>query len=623
MKMKISDEFRKIAGGIKILDKAEERGLYSHDIGDVPPVMTRALFKTLPDLVVQPKNVDEIKKVMAFAGERKIPVVARGAASWGFGGVIPARAGIVIDLSPFRNIIALDTASKTVTVEAGARWSDIDILARKERLCLMTYPSSKFSTVGGWISTGGYGINSFRYGHLSKQIASMTVVTGGGEVRVLSPSDHDFDYFVSTEGQFGIVVEANLRLRDIPKGSYPRLLYFPGDAEAFDFIGRFAADMGAAQLNPNVIRFLDENNLGDTNEIMRSGIFKKSAAVLMEFGSVEDERRFTQYMSRNGGIEEAPRYVASYLWNERLFGMKTKRLGPTVLASEVIIPTASAAAFIGKAKKIGGHFGVEICIDSYIIDDKRALIMATFLCDSRKKKYYINLPLVSMLTSVAVALGAEPYGLGLWNAAFINHLYGGDRLGELKAYKAVADPNNILNPGKFFGVGARGISSLAFRPAVYGSAMRLLVLMAPVIGKSATTLLGKDRKIGGLDYELSMHACAKCGNCMAVCPAYLVTSNEGMTAKGKIALAKKLLSGQTVTPEEAANAFMCMHCRACEEVCQTNLELMMLWDALEGRLEAKFGRPEAQIAEFLKVVDESREYWDRVESGTAALRAKI
>jgi hypothetical protein len=63
-----------------------------------------------------------------------------------------------------------------------------------------------------------------------------------------------------------------------------------------------------------------------------------------------------------------------------------------------------------------------------------------------------------------------------------------------------------------------------------------------------------------------------------------------------------------------------MHCRACEEICQTNLELMMLWDALESRLEGRFGRPEAQIAEFLKNVDDSKEYWDRVESGTAALR---
>jgi len=187
------DEFRKTAGDIKIIDKVAEREQYSHDIGDLPAIMTKTLFNVLPDFVVQPKNIDEIKKVLSFANEHKIPVVPRGAASWGFGGVIPTRGGIVVDLSPFRNIIELDTENKTVTVEAGARWSDIDILAKKKGLCLMTYPSSKFSTVGGWISTGGIGINSFRYGHLSKQIVSITVVTGNAEVKKLSPTDPDFN----------------------------------------------------------------------------------------------------------------------------------------------------------------------------------------------------------------------------------------------------------------------------------------------------------------------------------------------------------------------------------------------------------------------------------------------
>ena len=605
-----TDEFRKIVGDIKILDKAAEREMYSHDIGDVPPIMTKTFFKTLPDFVVQPKNVDEIKKVLAFANDLKIPVVPRGAASWGFGGVIPTNAGIVIDLSPFRKIVAIDTAQKTVTVEAGARWSDIDIMAKKEGLCLMTYPSSKFSTVAGWISTGGYGINSFKYGHLSKQIVSMTVVTGMGEVKQLSPTDRDFSYFVSTEGEFGIVVEVTLKLRDVPQGSYSHLLYFPSDKEAFAFIDRFVRGLTPGQLNPNVIRFLDENHLADTNEIMRADIFKKSAAVLVEFGSAEDEEHFVRFMAQDGDVEEAPRYVASYLWNERLFGMKIKRLGPTILASEIIIPITSAAAFIEKAKKIGGHFGVEICIDSYIIDAHKALIMATFLCDSRDKKYIITMPLVTMLTKAAVGLGAEPYGLGLWNAAFINYLYNREKRRDLKAYKKKTDPNNIMNPGKSFSLGSKkGISALVFHPAFFGPAMQLMMLMAPVVGKGA----GKHKKLDSLDYELSMHACAKCGNCIAVCPAYLVTNNEGLTAKGKIALAKKLLDGKAVTPEEAADAFMCMHCKACEEICQTNLELMMLWDALEKRIEGQFGRPEAQIVEFLKKVDDSKEYWDMVE----------
>src|SRR5664280_985963 len=613
--MNLLEEFKKIAGDIKIIDKEEEKEMYSHDIGDVPTIMTKTFFKIQPDFVVQPKSAEEIKKVLEFANEKKVPVIPRGAASWGFGGVIPTNAGIVIDLSPFRRIIYLNKAQKTITVEAGARWSDIDILAKKEGLCLMTYPSSKFSTVAGWIATGGYGINSFRYGHLSNQIVSMTVITPSGESKKITPNDPEFAYFVSTEGEFGIISEVNLKLRDLPKSSYPHLFYFESDKDAFLFIEKFIKSGNAETLTPNTIRFLDENHLNDINEMMHSTVFKKSAGVLMEFDNPEEDKKFSTFIEQGGNVGEAPRYVASYLWNERLFGMKTKRLGPSILSSESIIPLESAAEFIAKAKKLGANFGVEIFIDSQIIDTKMALIMTNFLCDSRNYKYYIDLPLAMMLIKTAVSMGAEPYGLGIWNAGFINYLYNSEKKQNLLAYKAQVDPNNIMNPGKFFGIKSKffNIPGVIFRPSIFNFSIKMLIVLSPVIGKLATLLMGKDKKIDSLDFELTTHACAKCGNCIAVCPAYLVTGNEEVTAKGKIALAKKLIEGRPVTKEEAENVFMCMHCKACEEICQTNLELMMLWDALEKRIEGKFGRPEEKISEFLKKVDDSKDYWEMVD----------
>ena len=188
---------------------------------------------------------------------------------------------------------------------------------------------------------------------------------------------------------------------------------------------------------------------------------------MIEFSSPENEGLFLRFMTGHGDIKEAPAYVASYLWNERLFGMKTKRLGPSILASEIIIPIKSAAAFIAKAKKIGTNFGAEISIDSYIMDADKALIMATFLTDSRRKKYFINIPLVAILTRAAVSFGAEPYGLGLWNAAFVHNLFNKTKYDELRAYKAKTDPNNILNAGKFFGTGSKGVTSLVFKPGLF------------------------------------------------------------------------------------------------------------------------------------------------------------
>ncbi len=612
---KIMEEFRRVAGDIKIIDRPEEKEMYSHDIGDVPSFMTQLMFKTQPSFVVQPKNIDEIKKVLAFANEKKIPVIPRGAASSGFGGVIPTNAGIVVDLSPFRKIIEINPEQKTARVEAGARWSDIDILAKKQGLSLMTYPSSKFSTVAGWISTGGYSINSFHYGHLSKQIQSMTVVTALGESKTLTPADKEFAYYISTEGVFGIIVEITLTLRPTPPASFSHLLYFRNEYSAFDFIDRFVNSKEKQNISVNVIRFLDENHMSDTNEVLHADVFKKTPAVLVELSSADDDQKFITFLSQMADIDEAPSYVASYLWNERLFGAKAKRLGPSILTSETIIPIENTAAFIEKAKKMGTAFGVEVCIDSYILDEKHALVMTPYLCDSRKFKYYLNMALVPMLTQTALNLGAEPYGLGIWNASFINHLYSKAKQQKLLAYKAKVDPNNIMNPGKFFAIKSKffNIPAQIFHPTVLGISMQVMIFLAPVTGRVARIIFGKDQKLDSLDVELSTHACAKCGNCIAVCPAYLVTGDEAVTAKGKLALAKKLEEGKKVTPEEAAKAFMCMHCKGCEEICQVNLELMMLWDALEKRIEGTFGRPDAQIADFLKKVDQSKEYWEMVE----------
>ncbi|MGQ9719036.1 MAG: FAD-binding protein [Nitrososphaerales archaeon] len=66
---------------------------------------------------------------------------------------------------------------------------------------MRTYPSSWFSTVGGWISTGGYGINSFKYGHIKNQVNSLRVVSYKGQVKDIKSDDPEFAYYFGTDGQ--------------------------------------------------------------------------------------------------------------------------------------------------------------------------------------------------------------------------------------------------------------------------------------------------------------------------------------------------------------------------------------------------------------------------------------
>ncbi len=49
-----------------------------------------------------------------------------------------------------------------------------------------------------------------------------------------------------------------------------------------------------------------------------------------------------------------------------------------------------------------------------------------------------------------------------------------------------------------------------------------------------------------------------------------------------------------------------MHCAACSDVCQSRLDLVPVWDELERRVEAKFGKDTERVARFVKSVEEKK-----------------
>jgi ferredoxin len=93
----------------------------------------------------------------------------------------------------------------------------------------------------------------------------------------------------------------------------------------------------------------------------------------------------------------------------------------------------------------------------------------------------------------------------------------------------------------------------------------------------------------------------------------MVTGDETVTARGKLLLSPELLQGtRPTTREEAQLPFLCMHCGACEEVCQSELDLLSAWEELEAALEAKYGRPTEAVEQFVTEVEANKRYWDRL-----------
>ena len=120
---------------------------------------------------------------------------------------------------------------------------------------------------------------------------------------------------------------------------------------------------------------------------------------------------------------------------------------------------------------------------------------------------------------------------------------------ELKAFKAQVDPNNILNPGKFFGVDSKGSPPLIFHPAVFGPSMQSHG--AAVAGDRENGDHCSWERIRRSTTWISSSASMPAPNAETAWRYVLPISSprmKALTAKGKIALAKKLLAGQDVTP---------------------------------------------------------------------------
>jgi glycolate oxidase iron-sulfur subunit len=83
-----------------------------------------------------------------------------------------------------------------------------------------------------------------------------------------------------------------------------------------------------------------------------------------------------------------------------------------------------------------------------------------------------------------------------------------------------------------------------------------------------------------------LNKCMKCGNCMAVCPVYLTDKAEAGVARGKIAVAEAVLSGELdiVDPDVVAMLFNCLVCKSCMQNCPTKVNFDRIMLALRAAI---------------------------------------
>src|SRR5438477_8708306 len=177
-----------------------------------------------PEVVVFARSTDDVKKLLRFANENKIPVTARGAGYGYVGSCVPVRRGIALSLARMNRIKEVSFADAIAIVEPGVIAGELKRAARAQKLFYPPDPASfEHCTIGGNVATNAGGPRCLKYGVTRNYITGLEVVLANGQVLRTGVRVHKnktgFDLiglFVGSEGMLGIVTEITVKLLPLP-----------------------------------------------------------------------------------------------------------------------------------------------------------------------------------------------------------------------------------------------------------------------------------------------------------------------------------------------------------------------------------------------------------------------
>src|ERR1700688_4262605 len=197
------------------------------DPADIAPYTTeeRDLFHGRSPLVLRPGSTAEVSAICRLASEHKIALVPQGGNTGLVGGQTPHNGEIVVSMRRMDKIREIDTASNTMTCEAGVvlqvaqqRASDVD------RLFPLSLGAEGSCTIGGNLSTNAGGTTALAYGVAREMALGIEVVLADGRIlNTLSKLKKDntgYDLrnlFIGAEGTLGFITAATLKLFPKPR----------------------------------------------------------------------------------------------------------------------------------------------------------------------------------------------------------------------------------------------------------------------------------------------------------------------------------------------------------------------------------------------------------------------
>ncbi|GAA5104130.1 FAD-binding and (Fe-S)-binding domain-containing protein [Nocardia iowensis] len=583
---------------------ARRRAEYSADASN---------YRVPPRAVVFPRTDEDVAGTLEFAKDNGLSVTARGGGTSVAGNAVGP--GLVLDFSRhMHRILAVDPQTRVARVQPGVVLSELQRTARPHGLRFGPDPSTQNRcTLGGMIGNNACGPRAVAWGRTSDTVRELRILDGSGVERTLADdlsvlpglteftranlavlrtelgrferqaSGYGLEHllpergsavakaFVGSEGTCGLLLDATVELVPLPKATVLTVLGYPDIATAADDV---AAVMACA---PTAVEGIDARlvdavraHRGTVPDLPRGGgwLFVETVGDTPAEAVAVAEQLRRSVDALDSRIVTDPAAAAA-LWHIRADGAGLAGRTPNGHPAwpgweDAAVPPQRLGAYLRDFADLTREHGVDGLLYGHIGDGCIHVRLDLPIADAPQRFRRFLFDAAELVVRHGGSLSGE-HGDGRARSELLSLMYSRPVLDVFAGYKALFDPDDVLNPG------------VLVEPRPVDADLRVAEL--PLVHAAGGFAFPHDNG----DIGTAVHRCVGVGKCRAdtraaggfMCPSYLATRDEKDSTRGRARVLQEVVRGELPWSSDAVaeSLDLCLSCKACRSDCPAGVDV--------------------------------------------------
>jgi glycolate oxidase len=449
-----------IVGAAHVIVSEDERRAYEAD--------ALTAYRAVPLAVVLPGTTEEVAAVVRYLSQNGVKMIARGAGTSLSGGALPSPDAVVVGLARMNRILSIDYDNRIARVEAGVTNINITNAVAHQGFFYAPDPSSQLAcTIAGNIAMNSGGAHCLKYGVTTNNVLGIRMVTIDGTIVEIGGDHLDSESYdllglvVGSEGQFGIVTEATVRILRAAEGARPMLMGF----ESAEAAGACVAAIIASGIIPVAIEYMDRPAIKVCEAFAHAGYpLDVEALLIVEVEGSEAE--IADLIARITKIAEGfnpstmrvskSEAESAAIWKGRKSAFGAMGRISDYMCMDGVIPTSRLPDVLRRVGEICAGYGLSVANIFHAGDGNLHPLILFNANDPQElaKAEAAGADILKLCVEVGGCLTGE-HGVGVEKRDLMGVQFSPVDLGLQMRIKSVFDPDWLLNPAKVFPLDGR------------------------------------------------------------------------------------------------------------------------------------------------------------------------